>query len=94
LKQIQYRKGLQKRALLAILITVAFVPQMFVYEIIEITVPCSEPMIVAVLTEFGKNTEFYRLYTVVTGGLFFVIPFCIVFVCSAEIIAVISILIL
>jgi hypothetical protein len=75
---------------LAILITVALVPQMFVYEIIEITVPCSEPVIVAVLTEFGKNTEFYRLYTVVTGGLFFVIPFCIVFVSTMIIIVTLS----
>ena len=75
---------------LAILIIAALVPQMFVYELIEMTVPCSEPVMVAVLTEFGKNTEFYRLYTVVTGGLFFVIPFCIVFVSTMIIIVTLS----
>jgi hypothetical protein len=47
-------------------------------------------MIVAVLTEFGKNTEFYRLYTVVTEGLFFVIPFCIVFVSTMIIIVTLA----
>lgn len=75
---------------LAILITATMVPQMFVYEIIEITVPCREPMIVAVLGEFGKNMEIYRPYTVVTGVILFVVPFCIVFVSTMIIIITLS----